>query len=36
MCLLVYVAPSRELVHEAARRSGLAFERCVEAIEAVS
>ena len=36
MCLLIYQAPNRELVLEAARRSGLAFERCVEAIEAVS
>jgi hypothetical protein len=36
MCLLVYEARNRELVLEAARRSGLPFERCVEAIEAVS
>ena len=36
MCLLVYEAQDRELVVEAARRSELAFERCVEAIEAVS
>jgi hypothetical protein len=36
MCLLLYEAPNRELVLEASRRAGVACERCVEAIEAVS
>jgi len=36
MCLLLYEAPNRELTLEAARRAGLASERVVEAIEALS
>ena len=36
MCLLLYEAPNRELALEATRRAGLASERVVEAIEALS